>query len=135
MRSFILAVVAGTASSAIADPAAPLPLIHARPPITRTLTTSYTCEGGERSFSILYERHAFSRWLSGERRGVRLSQTAVDRATAALRRLSGVSAIVPECSDREDVLMVLALVNHRRAMLFLHWNGDDITASEVQFVE
>lgn len=99
---------------------------HSQPPATRTVTTSYACDGGDRTFSIAYERHSFLRWTAGERRGVRLSQASMDRATAALRRLGGALTIIPECHESEDVLMVIGPLRERPQMLFLHWRGDEL---------
>lgn len=103
---------------------------HPRPPATRTVTTTYSCDDGPRSFSIVYERHAFSRWSAGERAGVPLTAESLERATGALRRLDAVATILAECAGDSDVLLVIGRLGNQRVILPLRWRADTLVPAE-----
>lgn len=101
-----------------------------RPPATRTVTTTYSCDDGPRSFSIVYERHSFSRWSAGERMGVALPAESIDRATTALLRLDAVSTILAACAGDSDVLLTIGRLGNQRVILPLRWRADSLVPAE-----
>lgn len=118
----------------VLDPSSPLPtppiVIHPLPPVSSTVTTSYQCEDGPGTITIAYMAHTFSEVRSGERRGVPLTRRSIERTTAVLKRLEAVTTIIPECGERNDVLMVLGRAAGRPVLVYLRWSGDTIEASE-----
>lgn len=130
MIAFMIAVAAQSAAAGSGHLPVPPPLFHPRAPVSSTVTTNYMCENGPGTITLGYEAHRFAEVRSGERRGVKLSRQALQRTTDALRRLEAVTAIIPECAEANDVLMVLGRAGGRPALVYLRWSGDDIVASE-----
>lgn len=115
------------------SPQAPA-LVHARAPTTKVVTTTYTCIGGQRTFSLRYDNNADAVFVSGSRRGIPLQSAAIQRANQALSKVDAVQDIVPECLDSVDTLLVFGRIQGKMSVFSLFWSGNDMTASEAQQV-
>jgi len=123
-------IIALALSFAVPEAPPPPPtLFHHRAPNSRVVTTRYQCDDGSRSFAVRYRLHAFQRVESGVRKGRRLTGVALERATAALRRLDGFETIIPECSPDSDSLMVVGRVGRQRMVVYLRWTASGIEAT------
>lgn len=130
-----LGVSAGAKSQSTIAPPPPPTTSHHINPMWRIVETVYRCDGGERRFSVGYDRLGQIEFRGGTRAGTELSNAAVRGATDALRQLDAVSSIYPQCSPSSDLLTVTGRVGNRRAVLFLVWVQDRLQTSPPEFIQ
>jgi len=95
---------------------------------SRIVETRYRCAGGERRFSVRYDKSGMT-FLGGVRKGRRLPAAEAARATAGLRQFDAVFTFNPECSETFDSIIILGRVGKDRMIAFLLWEDRRVTVS------
>ena len=131
MHALLAAALASPAMLTGAPPQPP-PLIHSRTPLSKTVTTAYTCADGVRTFSVRYDGNSDPVFVSGVRKDVSLPVFVLERASKALASMDALQAIVPECLEQADTLIVFGRVQERMSFIALIWSGNDLVPSQPQ---
>jgi hypothetical protein len=94
--------------------------------------TSYTCGGGERRFTLVYDERVRASLVSAVRLGVALPPDQLAQVNRAIRGLDSLTSITPQCSEPHDMLIAVGVVGEQRSAVFVSWFGAEMRATAAQ---
>lgn len=110
--------------------AQPAEVVHHRNPDSTRRLVEFTCDGMARRLDLRFDINWNIRVYAAQRGPRNVNPAELDELTRALRALTAIYSIVPQCARQFDLLTVFGRVGNRQVAVYVNWLDNGFWVSE-----